>query len=237
MKSDIREIIIGSVKKLYKEEINDFDITRPKLKSHGNLSSNIALVLSKKLKVQPRKIAEDIVNEFPKKNWLNKIEIAGPGFMNFFLTEEAQTEFLKSFLSDDFSLLETKENRKVLIEYVSSNPTGPIHVGHGRGAAYGSALANLLRLTGDEVLEEYYINDRGLQTEVLALSVFLRYQELFNLKILFPNDCYQGEYVKKCAKSAKEYFGDKFQLKESLESLESSDICLLYTSPSPRDEL
>ena len=73
MKSDIREIIIGSVNKLYKEEINDFDITRPKLKSHGNLSSNIALVLSKKLKVQPRKIAEDIVNEFPKKNWLNKI--------------------------------------------------------------------------------------------------------------------------------------------------------------------
>ena len=227
MKSDIREIIIGSVNKLYKEEINDFDITRPKLKSHGNLSSNIALVLSKKLKVQPRKIAEDIVNEFPKKNWLNKIEIAGPGFINFFLTEEAQTEFLKSFLSDDFSLLETKENRKVLIEYVSSNPTGPIHVGHGRGAAYGSALANLLRLTGDEVLEEYYINDRGLQTEVLALSVFLRYQELFNLKILFPNDCYQGEYVKKCAKSAKEYFGDKFQLKESLESLESSDINLI----------
>ena len=227
MKSDIREIIIGSVNKLYKEEINDFDITRPKLKSHGNLSSNIALVLSKKLKVQPRKIAEDIVNEFPKKNWLNKIEIAGPGFINFFLTEQAQTEFLKSFLSDDFSLLETKENRKVLIEYVSSNPTGPIHVGHGRGAAYGSALANLLRLTGDEVLEEYYINDRGLQTEVLALSVFLRYQELFNLKILFPNDCYQGEYVKKCAKSAKEYFGDKFQLKESLESLESSDINLI----------
>ena len=98
MKSDIREIIIASVKKLYTEEIIDFDITRPKLKSHGNLSSNIALVLSKKLKVEPQKIAEDIVNEFPKKNWLNKIEIASPGFINFFLTEEAQTEFLKKNL-------------------------------------------------------------------------------------------------------------------------------------------
>ena len=227
MKSEIREILNASVKKLYSEEINDFDITRPKFKSHGNWSSNIALILGKELKDQPRKIAKNIVNEFPKKNWLSKIDIAGPGFINFFLTQEAQTEFLKSFLSDDFSFIETKENRKILIEYVSSNPTGPIHVGHGRGAAYGSALAKLLRLTGDKVVEEYYVNDRGLQTDVLALSVFLRYQELFDLRILFPSDCYQGDYIKKCAKSAKKYFGDKFMLKKDLKSQQSSDIGLI----------
>ena len=102
MKSEIREILNASVKKLYSEEINDFDITRPKFKSHGNWSSNIALILGKELKDQPRKIAKNIVNEFPKKNWLSKIDIAGPGFINFFLTQEAQTEFLKSFLVKKF---------------------------------------------------------------------------------------------------------------------------------------
>ena len=113
--------------------------------------------------------------------------------------------------------------RKILIEYVSSNPTGPIHIGHGRGAAFGSALANLLRFTGDEVIEEYYINDRGLQTDVLALSVFLRYQELFKVKVDFPEECYQGDYIKECAFLAKEKFLDKYLAKKDLKFTDQSN--------------
>ena len=196
MKSEIREILLASVKKNYKKKSLDFDISRTKTKSHGNWSSNVALILGKELKQQPKIIAENLVKNLPKKKWLEKVEIAGPGFVNFFLTEEAQSFFLKNFLSNDLSSFKSKMPRKILIEYVSSNPTGPIHIGHGRGAAFGSALANLLRFTGDEVIEEYYINDRGLQTDVLALSVFLRYQELFKVKVDFPEECYQGDYIK-----------------------------------------
>ena len=217
MKSEIREILLASVKKIYKKKNLVFDITRTKTKSHGNWSSNIALILGKELNQQPREIAEKLVNNFPKKKWLNKIEIAGPGFVNFFLTEEAQSYFLRSFLNNDSSFYENKSPRKVLIEYVSSNPTGPIHIGHGRGAAFGSALANLLRFTGDEVIEEYYINDRGLQTNVLALSVFLRYQELFSVDVHFPEECYQGGYIKECAFLAKEKFLEKYLVKKDLQ--------------------
>ena len=154
---------------------------------------------------------------------MEKVEIAGPGFVNFFLTEEAQSFFLKNFLSNDLSSFKSKMPRKILIEYVSSNPTGPIHIGHGRGAAFGSALANLLRFTGDEVIEEYYINDRGLQTDVLALSVFLRYQELFKVKVDFPEECYQGDYIKECAFLAKEKFLDKYLAKKDLKFTDQSN--------------
>ena len=216
MKSEIREILLASVKKIYKKKNLVFDITRPKTKSYGNWSSNIALILGKELNQQPKVIAEKLVNNFPKKKWLNKIEIAGPGFLNFFLTEEAQSYFLRNFLNYGSSFYENETPKKILIEYVSSNPTGPIHIGHGRGAAFGSALANLLRFTGDEVIEEYYINDRGLQTDVLALSVFLRYQELFSIDVNFPEECYQGDYIKECAFLAKEKFLEKYLVKKDL---------------------
>ena len=223
MKSEIREILLASVKKNYKKKSLDFDISRSKTKSHGNWSSNVALILGKELKQQPKIIAENLVKNLPKKKWLEKVEIAGPGFVNFFLTEEAQSFFLKNFLSNDLSSFKSKMPRKILIEYVSSNPTGPIHIGHGRGAAFGSALANLLRFTGDEVIEEYYINDRGLQTDVLALSVFLRYQELFKVKVDFPEECYQGDYIKECAFLAKEKFLDKYLAKKDLKFTDQSN--------------
>ena len=223
MKSEIREILLASVKKNYKKKSLDFDISRTKTKSHGNWSSNVALILGKELKQQPKIIAENLVKNLPKKKWLEKVEIAGPGFVNFFLTEEAQSFFLKNFLSNDLSSFKSKMPRKILIEYVSSNPTGPIHIGHGRGAAFGSALANLLRFTGDEVIEEYYINDRGLQTDVLALSVFLRYQELFKVKVDFPEECYQGDYIKECAFLAKEKFLDKYLAKKDLKFTDQSN--------------
>ena len=141
----------------------------------------------------------------------------------FFLAEEAQASILNNALNENFFFCKTESPKKYLIEYVSSNPTGPIHVGHGRGAAFGSALANLLRHSGNEVEEEYYINDRGLQTDILALSVFLRYQELFDHQIKFPEDCYQGEYIVHSAQSVKKTFGDKYVVKGN-SSILSSDV-------------
>ena len=223
MKSEIREILLTSIEENYKGINLEFDISRTKTKSHGNWSTNIALILAKALKQKPMIIAEKLVNSFPKKEWLKKVEIAGPGFVNFFLTEEAQSYFLKNFFNNDSSFFKNDVPKKVLIEYVSSNPTGPIHIGHGRGAAFGSALANLLRFSGDEVIEEYYINDRGLQTDILALSVFLRYQELFKVDVVFPEECYQGEYIKECAFLAKEEFLDKFLDKKNLKIFNQSD--------------
>ena len=223
MKPEIREILLTSIEENYKGSDLEFDISRTKIKSHGNWSTNVALILAKALKQKPLIIAEKLVNSFAKKEWLEKVEIAGPGFINFFLTEEAQSHFLKNFFNDDLSFFKNEAPKKVLIEYVSSNPTGPIHIGHGRGAAFGSALANLLRFAGDEVIEEYYINDRGLQTDILALSVFLRYQELFKVNVIFPEECYQGEYIKECAFLAKEKFLDKFLDKKNLKIFNHSN--------------
>ena len=179
MKSEIRGILESTTKKLFSTEIEAFDVSRTKLKTHGNWSSNIALVLGKELKEQPKVIAEKIIKKLPGKKWLKKVEVAGPGFINFFLAEEAQASILNNALNENFFFCKTESPKKYLIEYVSSNPTGPIHVGHGRGAAFGSALANLLRHSGNEVEEEYYVNDRGLQTDILALSVFFALSRTF----------------------------------------------------------
>ena len=223
MKSEIKSILESTTKKLFSIEIEAFEVSRTKLKTHGNWSSNIALVLGKELKEQPKVIAEKIIKRLPEKKWLKKVEVADPGFINFFLAEEAQASILNNALNENFFFCRTESPKKYLIEYVSSNPTGPIHVGHGRGAAFGSALANLLRHSGNEVEEEYYVNDRGLQTDILALSVFLRYQELFDQQIKFPEDCYQGEYIIHSAQSVKKTFGDKYVVKGD-SSVLSSDV-------------
>ena len=180
-------------------------------KKHGDLASNIALILAKPLKKNPQEIANSIKDSFITDEEITKIEVAGPGFINFFLSTKTHSEVLNeiSAKKELFGKSETK-NQNVLIEYVSSNPTGPLHVGHGRGAAFGSVLGALLKEAGFKVDEEYYVNDFGRQMNILAASLWLRYAQLLNESITMIENGYQGEYLISIAEKLKEDHSDKF---------------------------
>ena len=226
MKELLRDALKDSLKSL--EEQHDVDLSTIKIevkenkeKDFGDFSTNLALVLSKKLSEQPKKIAEILLGELDKKEFIDSIEIAGPGFINFFLSQTSRTEILKTVNKEKnkFGFSQKKEAGpdKILIEYVSSNPTGPLHVGHGRGAAFGSVLSSILRATGNDVDEEYYVNDQGRQIEILSLSVWLRYLMIFNQINLFPNNCYQGTYIVELAEELKRDYGEKFSITKEIE--------------------
>jgi arginyl-tRNA synthetase len=180
-------------------------------KKHGDLASNIALILAKPLKKNPQESANSIRDSFITDEEITKIEVAGPGFINFFLSTKTHSEVLNeiSAKKELFGKSETK-NQNVLIEYVSSNPTGPLHVGHGRGAAFGSVLGALLKEAGFKVDEEYYVNDFGRQMNILAASLWLRYAQLLNESITMIENGYQGEYLISIAEKLKEDHSDKF---------------------------
>ena len=166
-------------------------------KEHGDYASNIAMILAKDLSLNPRDLADQISNEFPLDNQILKVEVAGPGFINFFVSKETHAQVLNAIdLKKEKYGHSKKKLGKVLIEYVSSNPTGPLHVGHGRGAVFGSVLAKLLRAAGHEVDEEYYVNDYGRQMSILTVSVWLRYLQNSNKEIIMSDLGYQGDYIK-----------------------------------------
>lgn len=168
--------------------------------SHGDWASNIALASAKAAGKKPRDIAEQLVAALPASPIVSKVEIAGPGFINFFLSADSRFAVVRSILDDvmAFSSPDIGHGEKVLLEFVSANPTGPMHVGHGRGAAYGSALATILAATGYKVHREYYINDAGRQADVLAVSVYLRYLEAAGETVRIPSRAYPADYVKVC---------------------------------------
>lgn len=173
-------------------------------KSHGDFSSNIALVLAKKLQISPLQLAEKIKSNIDcssENSKLEKIEIAKPGFINFFLKKSFWLPVIEEILNqtEQFGVSNLGNNEPVLVEFVSANPTGPLHVGHGRGAAYGDSLVRLLRAVGYQVCAEYYINDAGRQMDILATSVWLRYLEICGEKFIFPSNAYRGSYVYKIA--------------------------------------
>ena len=215
MKKDIQSLLEKTISKITENNIS-VEVLRTKSDIHGDWTSNVAMILAKDLKKNPRDLADEIISSLGSHNWLDKVEIAGPGFINFFLSNDASLSYLKKLIKSKDSYFPFVEEipKKILIEYVSCNPTGPIHVGHGRGAAFGSALTNLLIKSGNNVIQEYYVNDRGLQSETLGLSVFLRYQELFGIEISFPEDCYQGDYIKDTAIELKRSFQDKFLISD-----------------------
>jgi arginyl-tRNA synthetase len=183
----------------------------PKLAAHGDLSTNAALLLSRELKKAPRLIAESIVAKI-KENAadLRDIQIAGPGFINFFFKESYYTGYLEHILNEDtvYGRLEKYKGKKANVEFVSANPTGPLTVGHGRNAVLGDTVANLLEWVGYTVDREYYFNNAGRQMRVLGDSVRLRYLELLGDAIEFPDDYYQGEYIKDIARSLINNHGD-----------------------------
>jgi len=180
-------------------------------KQHGDFASNLALTIAKAAKQKPRDLAELIVANLPPTDVIEKVEIAGPGFINFYIKAGAQSSVVPTILAagDQFGLSDIGKGRKIQIEFVSANPTGPLHVGHGRGAAYGAAVANLLKAIGCDVHCEYYVNDAGRQMSILAASVWLRYLELCGEDYPFPVNGYKGDYVLDIAAALHRENGDK----------------------------
>ena len=206
--ADLLRVALESVAPGTAAEIH---LERPRDASHGDFSSNLALQIAKPLKENPRKIAERFLHELPKSAWLLKAEVAGAGFINFTVVAAAKTAVVHAVLAggDDFGR-GAKKPGKLQVEFVSANPTGPLHVGHGRGAAYGASLASLLAFAGHEVCREYYVNDAGRQMDILALSTWLRYLEIFGETVPFPSNAYHGDYVRDMAAQVKEAHGDRY---------------------------
>lgn len=176
-------------------------LERPKQVQHGDFSCNLAMQLAKSLRAKPRDIAQQLLAALPASPLIEKTEIAGAGFINFFLTRTSKQGIVNRILAQGskFGRSNAAAGRKVQLEFVSANPTGPLHVGHGRGAAYGACLADVLAATGHVVTREFYINDAGRQMDILALSVWLRYLELRGMAVVFPADGYRGDYVRDIA--------------------------------------
>jgi len=172
-------------------------IERPKQAGHGDFASNLALQLARPLRASPRDIAQRLAHELPRSPWVESVEVAGAGFINFRLAPLAKTAVVQEVLARaaDFGRGTLGAGKKTQVEFVSANPTGPLHVGHGRGAAYGASLAALLAYAGYPVTREYYVNDAGRQMDILALSCWLRYLELLGQRLAFPANAYQGDYV------------------------------------------
>jgi arginyl-tRNA synthetase len=189
----------------------DIQLERPRDPTHGDFASNLAMQLARALKENPRKIAERLVRELPVSPLVAAAEVAGAGFINFRLASAAKTDVVKAVLArgDDFGR-GAPSGKKLQVEFVSANPTGPLHVGHGRGAAYGASLACMLAFAGNEVCREYYVNDAGRQMDILAVSTWLRYLELFDEWVPFPPNAYQGDYVREMAQQIREAHANRY---------------------------
>jgi len=208
MKETVRQLVLDAAsaaflsKEFISPDLPAFTIEEPKADAHGDLSTNFAMVSAKNLKMAPRKIAEILVRHIGETHPLiEKTEIAGPGFINFFIRPSAWHPVLTDIHAKDtdYGHSAIGQGRRVQVEFVSANPTGPLHVGHGRGAIVGDTAAALLSACGYDVHREYYINDAGRQIQTLGLSVLLRCRELTGQTIEFPEECYQGEYIKDIA--------------------------------------
>ncbi len=203
MKEQLQALLTQSLEKLLTDGVlselpDNIRIDHSKDKSQGDFASNIAMVLSKQAGCAPRDLAEKIVTNLPSTTEIKKTEIAGPGFINFFMSQGSNASVVSQIMEQGkhYGLSDIGAKKRVLLEFVSANPTGPLHVGHGRGAAYGATVANLLRAVGFEVDNEYYVNDAGRQMDILATSVYLRYVETDR----FPDNGYQGDYIIDIAK-------------------------------------
>jgi arginyl-tRNA synthetase len=187
------------------------ELAPTKQASHGDFACNVALQLAKPMKRTPRDVAKDIVDALPHSPWVAKVEIAGAGFINFFLSNASKQRVVATILKQGADFGRGKPNgTKVQVEFVSANPTGPLHVGHGRGAAFGASLSNVLAAAGYEVTREYYVNDAGRQMDILALSTWLRYLEMNGINVPFPPNAYQGEYVRDMARIIQGHHGDRY---------------------------
>lgn len=199
-------------------------LERPRDAGHGDFASNLAMQLARRLKKNPRELASRLLAELPVSALVAKAEIAGAGFINFTLDAAAKTNVVTNVLATGaaYGRSSVGGGQKMLLEYVSANPTGPLHVGHGRGAAYGASLSSLLAFAGWDVTREYYVNDAGRQMDILAVSTWLRYLERSGVTgIAFPPNGYQGEYVRVMAEQLRAVRGDRY-LREADAVLENT---------------
>lgn len=208
MKATVDELLKQALEQLQQSGFAPHDwageikIERTKDKTHGDFASNLALVLAKPCQQPPRQVADALIQALPEHPLLERVEIAGPGFINFFMHASERAQIIPAVLAagEQFGQSQMGQGQSILLEYVSANPTGPLHVGHGRGAAFGASLANLLTAAGYNVSREYYVNDAGRQMNILAVSVWLRYLSLAGeTDVVFPSNGYRGDYVHEIA--------------------------------------
>ena len=217
MKQDISDIVQKALERLNAKwgvALPDIEVEIPRDEAMGDIATTVAMRLATLCKKPPRIIAEEIIAEIKnnilppspslekgERDIFDKIAIAGPGFINFKFTQKYFHKGLQSLLEEEHSSLRADigKGAKIQVEFVSANPTGPLHIGHGRGAAVGSALCNILKAAGYDVQKEFYINDAGLQVKLLGRSVYARYQQLLGNEVPFPEDGYKGDYVEDIA--------------------------------------
>ncbi|MFK8078146.1 MAG: arginine--tRNA ligase [Granulosicoccus sp.] len=193
-------------------------VTRTKDASHGDFASNLAMMLAKPAKRAPRDIAQALIDALPNSDSIKDVVIAGPGFINFFQADDAQSAVVKNVLEQGttFGHSDIGAGQSVQVEFVSANPTGPLHVGHGRGAALGASIANLLTVSGFDVQREYYVNDAGRQMDILATSVWLRYLALKGEEFNFPSNGYKGDYILEISQGLIDSHADRFHQSSQL---------------------
>ena len=220
VKNTIKDLIKKSLLKIDKDRdisVENIEVNICKDKKFGDFSSNISMKSSHLYNQKPRDLAAEIIAGIEENKNISKIEIAGPGFINFFITKNTKFEIIEKILNEknNFGKNKIGKNLKVLIEFVSANPTGPLHVGHGRGAAFGDCLSKLLKTNGYEVFKEYYVNDAGKQIDILTLSVLQRYHELINDEYSFQyEDLYKGDYIWDIAAEVHRNFQETFLIKD-----------------------
>ncbi len=220
MKAQLTQIIENAINQLKQTgEIPaacsaEIIIERARDKSHGHFACNIAMRMAKQAKTNPRELATKIVANITTGDFIENIAIAGPGFINFTLSKQAFLQLIPAVLQAGtrYGNSNIGQGKKIQIEFVSANPTGPLHVGHGRGAAYGAVVANLLTAAGFDVSKEYYVNDAGRQMDILAVSVWLRYLELCGEPVSFPSNGYQGDYIVQIAEALFQQHADEFRV-------------------------
>jgi arginyl-tRNA synthetase len=236
MKEYLREQLLSTLKKRHLLPEGDFEVemVRTRSKEFGDIATNVAMKLASRLKRNPREIAQEIVDHLElDSRRISKVEIAGPGFINFFYNPDWIYTQLQEILEkgDSYGKNDIGRGKKAQVEFVSANPTGPLTIGHGRQAVLGDTVANILEACGYSVQREYYFNNAGRQMRILGESVRLRYLELLGEKIDFPEDYYQGEYIKEIARHLLEKYGDSLRdraddpvFKDTAEQLIFEDI-------------
>lgn len=219
MKNLIQQLVSQALAKIAEDgRIGDAPIPQPIIERtrdprHGDFACNVALVLAKAARCKPRDLADQLIAALPASPAVTKVEIAGPGFINFTLAADAYRAVIGEVLTQahSFGRSTLGQGKRIQVEFVSANPTGPLHVGHGRGAAYGAVVADLLEAVGYDVHREYYVNDAGRQMDILAASVWLRYLELCDETIPFPANGYRGDYVWDIAATLHREHGDSYR--------------------------
>ena len=219
MKQKVKELLLAAWQHLVETgQVSGADLPNPQVDrardpAHGDFSTNLALVMAKTHGGKPRDLAARLVAALPTSDLVARTEIAGPGFINFFLTPTAYLGLIPAILASgpDYGRSQLGAGKRVQVEFVSANPTGPLHVGHGRGAAYGAVVADLLAAVGFQVHREYYVNDAGRQMDILATSLWLRYLELAGEEVSFPSNGYRGDYVWDMAATLHREHGDAYR--------------------------